>query len=453
LMDHDDELPPHALYWLGREIVEHPQADLIFSDEDKIDAQGRRFDPIFKTDWNPALMLSQNAFGHLGVFRKSLVAQVGGFREGLEGGQDLDLVLRCAKQTHPARIRHIPRILYHRRAIESSTAFQRDVKLQAWDDGRRAIEEHLARQGLRATVRRAPLEQYQVEYEVPSPQPRVSVLIPTTGNATLLEPCLESIFSRSTYQNFEVLLLVNEAQHTDPQRAELLRRSTERARVRVLSYPYRPFNYSWVNNWGAGEASGTILCLLNDDIEVITPEWLERLVARATLPDVGAVGAMMYYPDDTIQHAGVILGLSGIAGHAFHAQPRGSCGYFSRACLEQDLSCVTAGCLAIRRELFQQLGGFSERFAVAFNDVDFCIRLRQAGWRVLWTPTVELYHRESASIGRHDSPARSRQFAEEKALMKKLWQPVLDNDPFYSPNLSLDRAFNLAFPPRHLPGN
>jgi glycosyltransferase involved in cell wall biosynthesis len=443
LMDADDTLSPDALYWIAREIAMHPDADLIFSDEDKIDEQDRRFDPNFKPDWNPALMLAQNAFGHLGAFRRSLIRRVGGFRKGFEGSQDHDLVLRCAEQTSPARIRHIPRILYHWRAIESSTALRRGVKPEAWKAGQRAIEEHLTRLGLRASVRRAPLEQYQVEYEPPLPSPHVSVLIPTTGNPALLGPCLDALLSRTTYPDFEVLLLVNEIQ-----RGEFLGAAAERPRIRVLFHPDRPFNYSWVNNWGASEASGGILCLLNDDTEVITPDWLERLATRAMLPGVGAVGAMMYYPDDTIQHAGVILGLGAVAGHAFHGLPRGSSGYFSRACLEQDLSCVTAGCLAIRRDVFHEVGRFSEQVAVAFNDVDFCIRLRQTGRRVIWTPTVELYHRESASVGRHDSPQRARKFAEEKAMLRKLWGPTLDADPFYNLNLSLDRAFNLAFPPR-----
>ena len=339
--------------------------------------------------------------------------------------------------------------MYHWRAIASSTAAKRGVKPNAWHAGRRAIEEHLARRGLRATVGRASLEQYQVEYELPSPQPRVSVLIPTTGNPALLGPCLNSVLSRTTYDNFEVLLLVNEIHRHDAGRARLLRESAERPRVRVLFYPDRPFNYSWVNNWGVGEASGEVLCLLNDDTEVLTAAWLERLAARATLPGVGAVGAMMYYPNDTIQHAGVILGLSGIAGHAFHGEPRGIGGYFSRACLEQDLSCVTAGCLTIRREIFLGLGGFDERLAIAFNDVDFCIRLRATGLRIIWTPTVELYHCKSASVGSPYAPERGDEFPRAVALMRKRWGPILESDPCYNPNLSLQKEFTLAFPPRY----
>ena len=308
LMDSDDALPRHALYRVAKEIVEHPEVDLIYSDEDKIDESGIRFEPYFKSDWNLALMLSQNAFSHLGVYRRGLVEKVGGFRPGFEGSQDHDLILRCALATSPERIRHIPQVLYHWRAVGSSTAAKRGAKPYAWDAGRHAIEEHLVQRGMRGTVRRAPLEQYQVEYELRVPHPRVSVLVPTTGNPSLLERCLNSVLARTTYDDFEVLLLVNEVQQDEPERAELLRRSAEQPRVRVLFHPDRRFNYSWVNNWGAGEASGEILCLLNDDTEVITPDWLERLAARATLPGVGAAGAMLYYPNDAIQHAGVILG-------------------------------------------------------------------------------------------------------------------------------------------------
>jgi hypothetical protein len=250
----------------------------------------------------------------------------------------------------------------------------------------------------------------------------------------------------------EILLLVNERHRNAPGQLELFDRLSATQRVRVLAYPdrrYRPFNYSAVNNWGAGQASGDLLCFLNDDTTVITPAWLERLATRASLPDVAAAGPMLFYPNDTIQHAGVILGLSGIAGHACHGQSRGNCGYFDRACLEQDVSCVTAACMMIRRSVFQDLGGFDEQLAVAFNDVDLCARIRARGWRILWTPTVELYHHESPSTGRHDSRERAGQFASETALMRKRWGPVLDSDPYYNPNLSLRRQFHLAFPPRH----
>jgi GT2 family glycosyltransferase len=287
-----------------------------------------------------------------------------------------------------------------------------------------------------------------VGYELPSPVPRVSILIATTGAPQLIEPCLTSISTVTIYENFEILLLANERHRNAPDKADVWGRLGAIPRVRLMVHPDRPFNYSWVNNWGADQASGDLLCFLNDDTTVITPQWLERLAARVAQSGVAAAGPLLLYPNDTIQHAGVVLGLSGIASHACHRQARGSPGYLGRCCLEQDVSCATAACLMIRKSVFQALRGFDEELPIAFNDVDLCIRLRAAGWRIVWTPTVELYHHESASVGRHDSPARGEEFPAAVALMHKRWGAVLDSDPFYSPNLSLRRAFDLAFPPR-----
>ena len=449
LLDADDAIPEDALYRVVEEINAYPEVDLIFSDEDKIDHRGNRFDPLFKPDWNPALMLSQNAFAHLGVYRRTLVEKVKGFRLGFEGSQDHDLVLRCSRETTQDRIRHIPRILYHWRAIESSTATAGGVKPYAWDAGRRAIEEHLLSQNVVATIGRSPLAPlyYQVDYPLQNPRPRVSILIPTTGKPEFLKPCLDSIMDRRSYRDCEILLLVNEAHHRISERTELLTWATKQPDVRVLIHTKHPFNFSWTVNWGAGQTTGKVLCLLNDDTEIITDDWLEQLVARVSLAGVAAVGPMMYFPDDTIQHSGVILGIGGVAAPVQGA-PRGSLGYFSRACIEQDFSCVTAGCMVIRKEAFDAIGGFREQFAIAFNDVDFCLRLKAAGWRIVWTPNVEVYHHESVSIGRHNSPERQAEFAKETALMRKFWGTTLDRDPNYNINLSLEEPFRIAFPPR-----
>jgi O-antigen biosynthesis protein len=445
-IDPGDTLAEDALYRV-EEILARSDARLFFSDEDKIERNGTRLDPWFKPDWNPAIMLSCNAFGRLGVYDRTLIKSLGGFRFGYDGAEEHDLILRCVRETHRAQIYHIPRILYHRRSFESATS--KSDESGEWEAGKQAIAEYLMQSGISASVGRSRAVGYQVTYHVPLPHPRVSILIATTARPALLEPCLDSLLKRTSYGSFEVLLLVNEIHTRLSERADLLRRLTENSQVRVLAYPDRPFNYSWVSNWGAGQGSSDVLCFLNDDTEVITGDWLEHLVARVLLPDVAAAGPMLYYPNDTIQHAGVILGLGGgVAGHACHREPRGSRGYFGRACLEQDVSCVTAACLVIRREVFNALHGFDETMPLAYNDVDLCIRLRQAGWRIIWTPTAELYHRESASFGRHDSGERAEQFLRDVALMRQRWGPVLDADPFYNRNLSLDRPYKLAFPPR-----
>ena len=445
-MGANDRLSEQAFYWVAKEVAAYPDADLIFSDEDKINDKDKRYDPWFKSDWNSALMLSQNAFGNLGIYRRSLIEEVGGFRSGYEGHYEYDLVLRCSSATSRERIRHIPRILFHRR--ESASHTEADV---TWRAGRKAIKEHLLRADIQAVVNRACQCSYQVEYAVPSPQPRVSILIPTTGNRKLLEPCLQSILELTSYENFEVLLLVNERHENSLEKAEFSNLVTTQPRVRLLLYPDRPFNYSWVINWGETQASGELLCLLNDDTSIITPDWLERMVTRALLPGVAAAGPMLFYPNETIQHAGVILGLgsSGVAGHACLGTPRGrSCGYYGRAGLEQDVSCLTAACLMMRRSVFQEVGGFDEDLAVTFNDVDLCLRLGAAGWRMIWIPMVELYHHESSSIETLDSRERYEELLAAAALMRKRWGAILDNDPCYNPNLSLRRAFELSFPPR-----
>ncbi len=451
LMDSDDELPEHALFWVAHEIDRHPDVDLIYSDEDKISEGGIRFDPYFKPDWNPALMLSQNTFSHFGVYRHSLVKKVGGFREGLEGSQDWDLVLRCSENTTEERIRHIPRILYHWRAIPGSTASALGIeeKPYAWTAGKRAIEEYLERRDTPGIVSAKLICHHQVTYFSEGFFPKVSLVMPSTCKLHLLKPCMESLLSRTTYPDFEILLVINEISYHIPEQAEFLEKLDSDPRIRILVYEDQPFNYSKLNNWAIAQTQSPVLCLINDDIEVITSDWLEKLVVRTRISKVGAVGPLLLYPDDRIQHAGVILGLAGSAGHQFTGLTKGHGGYFGRAGLEQDLSCVTAACMVLKKEVFDAVGGFNEELAVAFNDVDLCIRIRNAGWRILWTPEVELYHHEAASIGKHDSPERASLFQADVALMRKLWGETLDNDPFYNPNLSLDSPnHDLAFPPR-----
>ena len=453
LLDDNDLLSEQALYWVAKEIAEHPAIDLIFSDEDRIGADGRRFDPRFKGDWNPGLMLSGDAFGRLGVYRTDLAKDVGGFRPEFAERYAYDLVLRCANATTPERIRHIPLVLYHRGTADAagaaSAALASTSVSSAWETGRRAIAQHLHANGVRVAVGRSEARSaYQVDYALPAQPVRVSILLPSRCEPDLIEPCLTSILTRTTYAHYDVLLVVNQRHRSAAEKIEALIQHANSSRVRLLTYPDRSFNYSWVNNWAARQAEGELLCFLNDDTIVITPDWLERLVARTCQPGVAAAGPMLRYPDDSIQHAGVILGLGGVAGHACHGLPKGDRGYLDRACLEQDVSCLTAACLMIRKDVFQDLGGFDEALPIAYNDVDLCLRVRQANWRLLWTPTVELYHRESTSVGRHDAPERAAEFAAAVAKMQERWGDTLKRDPCYNPNLDLRNAFHLAFPPR-----
>lgn len=450
LVDHDDVLPPHALLIVAKCIADNPDVDLIYTDEDKIDEAGERFDPYFKPDWNPALILSQNFFNHLGVYRRSLLERVGGFRAALSGSQDHDLVLRCADLTTADRIKHIPQVLYHWRAAAGSAARSSGAKPYAVQAGQRAVQDALDRRGLDATVEITRHNYYQVSYRAPAKLPEVSVLIPTACQSDLVVRCVRSLLEITDYPHMELLLLVNErANYSDAERS-VLEEVGDDPRLRVLFYDDRPFNFSWVNNWGAAQARGCVLCFVNDDTQAVSKDWLSQMVARLSLEKVGAVGAMLYYPDDTVQHAGTILGVGGVADHAHRGAPRYASGYFGRAALEQDLSCVTAGCMAVSREAFDSVGGFDEKLAIAFNDVDFCIRLRRAGWRIVWTPAVEFYHHESATVGPPTSAARAEQFRGEVQFMINRWGSALVSDPFYNPNLSLDAGgcFELSFPPR-----
>lgn len=446
LLDHDDELPPHALLEVAKAIQAHPDWKLIYSDEDKIDEQGRRFDPYFKPDWNYELFLSQNCVSHLGIYHAGLIAQVGGFRVGLEGSQDWDLALRCIEHLRSQEIGHIPKILYHWRAIAGSTALGVAQKDYARNAGWRAVTDHLRRTGVEALVEVADNGFMNVRRPLPAPAPMVSLVIPTRDKVELLRMCVESILEKTVYPDYEILIVDNQSQEraTLDYFAEL----AAQPRVKVLRYD-APFNYSAINNFAAATATGSIIGLVNNDIEVISPDWMGEMASQAVRPEIGAVGVMLLYPNDTIQHAGVILGMGGIAGHAYSGLPAETPGPMGRARLPQEMSAVTAACLFVRKAVFDEVGGLDEKLSVAFNDIDFCLRVRARGYGNLWTPYARLYHHESASRGSENTPEKLARFQSEMDFMRARWGESLLRDPAYNPNLSLDTChFDLAFPPR-----
>lgn len=451
LLDHDDELHPQAIASITEALRLHPEWQMIYSDEDKIDAEGTRHEPYFKPDWDPDLLCGQNCVSHLGVYARTLLNSLGGFRVGLEGSQDWDLALRCSERLQASQIGHIPKVLYHWRAIEGSTAQGVEQKLYAHDAGRRAVAEHLARRGIVADVcdidgmRGA----FRVRHRLPEPAPRVSIIVPTRDRIDLLRRCVDSILAATTYPNYEIVVVDN--QSIEPASIAYFASLADEPRVRVLAHD-QPFNYSSINNAAVRKCSGELVCLLNNDTEVVSPHWLEELASQAIRPGVGAVGAMLYYPDDTIQHAGVVTGIHGVAAHPYCGMPRGFPGQMSRARLVQGMSAVTAACLVVRRETYMQVGGLDVSLTVAFNDIDFCLRLRRAGFRNLWTPFAELYHHESASRGHEDTPEKRARFMREVEFMRHRWAAELDHDPAYNPNLTLSgEPFTLAFPPREWP--
>ncbi|MBA2623785.1 MAG: glycosyltransferase [Chthoniobacterales bacterium] len=451
LLDQDDLLTEDALGWVALEIAEHPNARVIYSDEDKIDLGGVRSNPFFKTDWNPELFLGQNYINHLGVYETALLRFVGAFREGYDGSQDYDVALRCCEKLRPEQVRHIPRILYHWRMAPGSLAEVPDAKPYAKEAARRALTDHLRRQGIAGRVEACPenKESHRVIYEVPNPAPLVTIIIPTRDRATLLHRCIESLREVTDYPSFEILVVDNSSREKET--LDYLRGLEVEAKARVLRDD-GPFNFSRLNNLAAAQARDEILAFLNNDIQVTERGWLTEMVSHAARPDVGAVGARLWYADGTLQHGGVVLGLGGIAGHAHYRVPRGHPGYFNRAILQQNCSAVTAACMVTRRTVFRDIGGFDERtFAVSYNDIDFCLRLSQRGLRMVWTPYANLIHDESASRGRERTAEAQAQFFREAVSLQKKWGAQLLSDPFYNPNFSLNLpGFEIAFPRRRI---
>lgn len=450
LLDHDDILPEHALFWVAHAINASPNVRMIYSDEDKTDGNGRRFDPYFKSDWNPDLFYSHNMFSHLGVYHTALFRQVGGFRQGFEGAQDYDLALRCMEQIKPSQICHIPRVLYQWRVHADSTAMAADAKPYAMIAGERALNEHFQRTGVKGLVKLIG-HGYEASYKLPDVLPLVSIIIPTRNGLKLLKQCLESIFTKTTYNNYEVVIVDNGSD--DPATLSYLEdiaANSQNGKKVLVIRDDSSFNYSYLNNLAVKQAQGEVIALLNNDIEVITPDWLSIMVSHAMRPCVGAVGAKLYYPNDTVQHAGVTLGVGGVAAHAHRLLPRSHFGYMGRAVLTQSFSAVTAACMVVRKDIYQQVGGLNEvELAVGYNDVDFCLRVREAGFRNVLAPKAELYHHESATRGSDLTPANKVRLDTEVAYMQKRWGSLLQNDPAYSPNLTLGGDdFSFAWPSR-----
>ncbi|MCZ2174112.1 MAG: glycosyltransferase [Burkholderiales bacterium] len=446
LLDHDDELTEDALYHVALALNENPALDLIYSDEDKIDAHGQRFGHYFKPDWNPDLFFGQNLITHLGVYRLGLARAIGGFREGYEGSQDWDFALRFLELTKPENIHHVPRVLYHWRAISGSTAISIEAKGYAAEAGRRSLASYWQKRGFEVFIEPVEAGHFHTHFSLPEPPPLVSILIPTRNRGDLLRRCIDAVFQLTNYPALEVLVIDNDSD--EPSTLAYLQSLQATGKARVLHQP-GAFNFAALNNAAARQANGACLCLLNNDVEPISREWLKEMVAHAMRPEIGAVGAMLYYPNNKIQHAGVLL--DGIAaGHLYAGYPRNTAGYGNRARLTQNLSAITAACLVVRKSLWDEVGGMDEAsFPVAFNDVDFCLRIASGGYRNLWTPLAELYHHESASRGNEDTPEKQARFRAEVEHLRLRWGKMLGCDPAWNPNLALDGArIRLADPPR-----
>lgn len=435
LLDNDDELAINAFYEVVKVLNENPELDLIYSDEDKIDMDGNRSDPAFKPDWSPDLLLGTNYISHLGVYRRSILEEIGGFRKGYEGSQDYDLVLRFTEKTTKERIKHIPKVLYYWRMLPTSTAVDQGSKGYAFEAGLRAVQDALVRRGINGhATHGAANGLYDVYYDIES-EKLVSIIIPTKNGYKDVQRCVSSIIEKTTYQNYEIIMADNGS--TDPKMHELYAEFEQQlpGRFFVESIDI-PFNFSTINNRAAKKAHGEYLLFLNNDTEVITENWLTLMVSFAQQERIGCVGAKLLYPNNTVQHAGVILGLGGVAGHGHYGYPHGDLGYFGRLAINVNYSAVTAACLLMKKADFDAVGGFEEAFTVAFNDVDLCLKVQALGRDNVWLHEAELYHFESQTRGYDDKGKKKKRFEQEKVMMEEKWGPLIENDPFYNPNLT-----------------
>lgn len=434
LFDHDDLLEPDALYEIADAIESQHSPDMLYTDEDKVSADlDEFFQPNFKPDFNLDLLRANNYICHLLVVRRGLLLLAGGQDSAFDGAQDYDFIFRCAEKAE--RIVHIPKVLYHWRVHAASTADNPFGKDYALESGKRAIEAHLKRCSLKAEVSMLNYRGfYRVKYEV-SGEPLVSIIIPNKDEIETLKRCLTSIREISSYRNYEILIVENNS--TEKETFEFYRKIDGKDNIHVI-YWKREFNYSAINNFGAAHAKGEYLILLNNDVTVITPDWIEEFLGHCQRPEVGITGARLYFPDDTIQHAGIVMGIGGCAGSMFVGMKRAFTGYMHRAILQQDMSAVTAACLMVKREVFEKIHGLDENLAVAFNDVDFCLRAGEAGYLVVYDPCVEMYHFESKTRGYEDTEEKKQRFEREKAYLCSRWEGMLKaGDPCYNKNLSL----------------
>ncbi|MBI1869916.1 MAG: glycosyltransferase family 2 protein [Chlamydiae bacterium] len=443
LLDHDDLLAPFALFEVVKLLNQDPTLDFIYSDEDKVSRSSRRrHTPHFKPDWSPDTLLSCNYITHFSVMRKRLVEDVGRFQKGFDGSQDYDLILRVTGKT--SRIAHIPKILYHWRESDASVASGASNKLYAYPHAKKALESYLGRKGVEAEVLDGKaLSLYRVKYHL-SPGQKITIIIPTQDKVDLLKTCIDSIFRKTDYKDFEILIVDN--QSVKQETYDFYERIGKEKRVRIIHYP-KPFNFSAMNNFAVSHVTSEHILFLNNDTEVINNEWLSAMLEFSQRKDVGAVGAKLYYPNDTVQHAGVIIGLWRGAGHSHKYAARSSHGYMGRLSIIQNLSAVTAACMMVRKEVFEEVGGFDEKMAVAFNDVDFCLKICEKGYLIIFTPYAELYHDESTSRGRDDTREKRLRSLQEIEYLRERWKFIFEKgDPYYNPNLTLDsEGFDLKF--------
>ena len=436
-LDHDDILREHALAECVLAINKNPDVKIVYSDEDKINIHDFRFDPYFKCDFAPELLLSMNYFGHLTVIRRDMIARAGLWNPDHDGAQDHDLVLRVTENCKTANIIHIPKILYHRRISDDSDISSNRIKVCSKTVANRVVAEHLNRQGLTADVSTDDSTGYNRIRLGLSQAPQVTIIIPTKNKHGLLKTCITSILKKTEYENFDILVINNASDEIKSIKylEDLQRHPT----ISVTEYA-NPFNYSAINNFAVERTQSDVLCFLNNDVKALSKGWMREMLSWLSICGVGCVGAKLIYPNRTVQHAGVVLGIGGVTGHAHKYYPKNASGYFDRLMVVQNFSAVTGACMMVRRDDFLSVGGFDEdSFPISYNDVDLCLKLNAIGLRTVWTPHAVLVHYESASRGKLDMGAKLTHWAAEARAFREKWQILVDDDPYYSPNLSRTR--------------
>lgn len=440
LLDHDDLIPVFCLYELVKTINKNPEVEFIYTDEDKITGNdNKRYDPHFKPDFSIDTLRSNNYITHLAVFKKELMNKLEGFRDEYNGAQDFDIILRMAENTN--KIVHIPKILYHWRVHQDSTAMISAAKPYAYEAGKRAVEDHLKRQGLKARVTHGGDMHgvYQVEYEVEG-NAKVSILIPNKDSVKLLKNCINSILNLTTYQNYEIIVIENNSEKKET--FKYYKQLEKIEKVKIINYPEKGFNYSKIINYGVKNCDGEFTVQLNSDTKLLTPNWLEKFIGFAQRKDIGAVGARLYYKDKSIQHAGISIGICGLAANLFVNTPKGVHAYLGRECTTRNVSAVTGACLFSRKSVYEEVGYMDEeKFAVAFNDVDFCLKLREKGYLIVYNPYIEFMHYESKTRGYEVTPEKKARFEKESNNFKNKWKELLkETDPYSNINFSNNNA-------------
>lgn len=440
LFDHDDLLPVFSLYEVVKCINENPDVEFIYTDEDKITTLDQpRFNPHFKPDFSLDFLRANNYICHFSIFKKELMDKLEGERSKYDGAQDFDIIIRMSEETD--KIVHIPKVLYHWRVHPNSTAAAGgDAKPYAFEAGVKVVQDYIDRNGLKGKAEHgATLGTYRVKYEVEG-NPKVSIIIPNKDGIEILKTCVESILELSTYKNYEIVIVENnsEKQETFDYYKEL----EKNEKIKILRYPEKGFNYSKIINYGVKNCDGEYVVQLNNDTKVLTPEWIEEMLGFAQRDDVGAVGVKMFYPDNTIQHAGIVLGVDTVAAHLFRGLPKHLHGYFARESTVQNFSAVTGACMMSRKSIYEEVGYMDESFEVSFNDLDFCLKIREKGKLIVYTPFTEFMHYESKTRGYEDSPEKQARFQDEISRFLNKWKKFYEKgDPYYNKNFSLNSCY------------